>query len=85
MSETKVSKSPPPSESARPPAHPRILYLEGAHDSPVNLRQRLGDEVEIDVVSSPFKALARLARNQYDALYVDAEFFSKAAEVGRLL
>jgi len=51
----------------------------------VNLRQRLGDGVEVDVVGSPFKALARLARYPYDALYVDAEYFSKAAEVGRLL
>ncbi len=85
MSETKVSKNPQPSASAQSPAQPKILYLGDIHGSRVDLRKRLGVGVEIDVVGSPFKALARLAHNPYDALYVDAKYFSKAVELGRLL
>jgi CheY-like chemotaxis protein len=76
-----------PSESkdVAPVGRPRILYLGGTHDSSVNLQKRFGDEVVVVEVGSPIKALARLAHNQYDALYVDADYFSQAADVGRLL
>ena len=76
-----------PSESkdVAPIGRPRILYLGGTHDSSVNLQKRFGDEVVVIEVGSPIKALARLAHNQYDALYVDADYFSQAADVGRLL
>jgi CheY-like chemotaxis protein/PAS domain-containing protein len=71
--------------TVEPSERPRILYLGGARDSWGDLRKRFGDEVEIDEVGSPVKALARMAHKRYDALYVDAEYFSKAVEVGRLL
>jgi CheY-like chemotaxis protein len=73
------------SKDVAPVGRPKILYLGGTHDSSVNLQKRLGDEVVVVEVGSPIKALARLARNQYDALYVDADYFSQAVDVGRLL
>jgi len=67
------------------PARPKILYLGGAHDALVDLQHRLGDDVEIVPLSSSFKALALMGRNDYAGVYVDADHFAEASDVGRLL
>ena len=63
----------------------RILYLGGAHDSLIDLRRRLGDDVEVVELSSSVKALAQMARHDYAAVYVDADYFAEASNVAHLL
>lgn len=83
--EPTVSQSPPSAEQSATPVRPKVLYLGGAHNSQIGLQDRLGDGVEIVEVFSPTKALAQLARKDYAAFYVDADFFAEAANVGRLI
>ena len=66
-------------------AQPKVLYLSGSHDSLVDFRGRLGDEVEIVEVFSPVRALTRVAREEFSAIYCDADHFAEVADVGRLI
>jgi two-component system, sensor histidine kinase SagS len=66
-------------------SRPKILYLGGGHDAQVDLQRRLGDDVEVVPLSSSLKALALMGRNEYAGVYVDAERFAEASDVGRLL
>lgn len=67
------------------PGRPKILYLGGAHDALVDLQHRLGDGVEVVPLSSPLKAMALIGREDCAGVYVDAERFADAGDVGRLL
>lgn len=64
---------------------PKVLYLGGSHDALVDLRSRLGEDVEIIEVFSPVKALTLLAREEFAAIYCDADHFAEVADVGQLL
>lgn len=80
------TSSEPTTSEAEPQASPtRILYLGGASDSAVDLRQRLGSDVEVVEINSTLRALAKVARENFAAVYVDAEYFAEATDVGRLL
>jgi CheY-like chemotaxis protein len=83
VSEPFASKT---SASADDASHrPKILYLGGAHDARVDLQARLGPAVELVEPASSLKALALLGRDDFDGVYVDADRFSEASDVGRLL
>ena len=64
---------------------PKILYLGGGHDPTVDLRTHFGDAVDIVQASSGLRALAKLAHERFSAIYVDADHFSDAMQVGRLV
>lgn len=64
---------------------PKILYLGGAHDARVDLQARLGPTVELVEPASSLKALVLLGRDDFAGVYVDADRFSEASDVGRLL
>lgn len=64
---------------------PRILFVGGAHDAEINLKGRLGADVELVAMPSTAKSLARLGRGDFSAVYVDADHFSAAVDLGRLL
>lgn len=66
-------------------ARPKILYLGSSDDSPLDLTGHFGDDVEVVKTSSPVRALARLARSEFAGVYVDADHFAEAADVGRLI
>ncbi len=66
-------------------AQPKVLYLGGSHDSLVELRGGLGDSVEIVEVFSPVRALTRMAREEFSAIYCDADHFAEVSDVGRLI
>ena len=82
-----VSEAPASKDSATTDgAHrPKILYLGGAHDALVDLQKRLGPEVEVVKLSSSSKALALVSKDEYAGVYVDADRFAEANDVGRFL
>ena len=63
----------------------KILYLGGAHDALLNLQERLGEDVELVPLNSSLKALALMGRGDYAGVFVDADHFTEATDVGRLL
>ena len=85
MSEPIVSPQSDSSECDASTSRPKVLYLGGTHDQLVDIRQRLGEDVEIVEVRSPVRALAQLAREEFAAVYCDADHFAQAADVGELL
>ncbi len=66
-------------------ALPKVLYLGGTHDTVGDIRSRLGDDVEVVEVSSPVKALSQLAQGNFSAIYCDADHFSRATDVVKLI
>jgi len=74
-----------PNQSDISSAQPKVLHLGGSHDSLVDIRRHLGDEVEIVEVLSPVRALTRVAREEFSAIYCDADHFAEVADVGRLI
>lgn len=83
-----VSEAPVSTESASPhDAHhrPKILYLGGGHDAQVELQKRLGAEVDVVEMKSSSKVLALMGRQDYAGVYVDADRFAEANDVGRFL
>ncbi|MCG8451409.1 MAG: PAS domain-containing protein [Pirellulales bacterium] len=85
MPEPIVSPQNASSDSDASSPRPKVLYLGGTHDELVDIRQRFGEEVEIVEVLSPVRALAQLAREDYAAVYCDADHFAQAADVGQLI
>jgi len=85
VSEPFVSQSTVSAESDASSARPKVLYLGGTHDSQVDVRSLLGGDVEIVEVYSPVKALSRLVREDFAAIYCDADHFANASDVGQLL
>jgi CheY-like chemotaxis protein/PAS domain-containing protein len=64
---------------------PRILYLGSAHDTLIDLQQRLGEDADIVPVNSSIKALAMMRQGDFTGVYVGAERIAEASDVGRLL
>ncbi len=64
---------------------PQVLCLGGSNDQVVAIQERFGGDVKVVRVASPMRAIAELARGDYLGVYADAEHFSAAMEVGRLL
>lgn len=77
------NKSASTEDAAAP--RPKILYLGGAHDALVDLQERLGPTVDVVELSSSFKALALMGRDDFAGVYVDADRLADAGDVGRLL
>ena len=79
----------PPASSkaspAKPGGKPRILFVGGAHDAEINLKGRLGSDVDLVAIASTAQSLAKLGRKDFSAVYVDADHFSAAIDLGRLL
>ncbi|NOY42085.1 MAG: response regulator [Planctomycetes bacterium] len=63
----------------------KVLYLGGTHDTVEDIRSRLGDDVEVVEVSSPVKALSLLTQGKFSAIYCDADHFSRATDVVKLI
>lgn len=85
MSKPTVSQPRQSATSDVSSALPKVLFLGGSHDTLIDFRSRLGDEVEIVEVFSPVKALTRLAREEFAAIYCDADHFAEVADVGQLI
>ena len=64
---------------------PKVLYLGGTHDKLIDLRGHLGDDVEIVEVHSPVRVVSEFSRNEYVALYCDADHFTGATNVAQLI
>lgn len=73
------------SATGAPASRAKILYLGGAHDALVDLREHFGEEAEVVELDSSLKALALLSRGDFAGIYVDADKFAEATDVGRLL
>lgn len=80
-----VSSSSAPPEPETSSARPKVLYLGGTHDTLLDVRRRFGDEVEVVDVRSPVRALTQLAREEFAAVYCDADHFAEASDVGKLI
>jgi CheY-like chemotaxis protein len=61
------------------------LYLGGAHDALVNIRSRLGADIDLIELDSSLKAMALIGRMDFAGVYVDADRFAEASDVGRLM
>jgi len=85
VSERIVPEPTASSEGDASSARPRVLYLGGTHEQSVDIRQRFGEDVEIVEVLSPVKALVQLAREDFAAVYCDADHFAQATDVGQLI
>jgi CheY-like chemotaxis protein/PAS domain-containing protein len=83
VSEPSASTTSASTDGALP--RPKILYLGGAHDALIDLQNKLGPGVELVQSSSELKALALLGRSDFAGVYVDADHFADAADVGRLM
>jgi len=66
-------------------ARHRILYVCHPNDSLESLPEALQTSAEVDVVHNPLRALARIAREKYDGVYVAANHLQNAVQLGRLL
>ena len=85
MSKHSVSQTDPAAPGDVSSAAPKVLYLGGSHDAVVDFRRHFGDDVEIVEVFSPVKALTRMAREEFTAIYCDADHVAEVADVGRLI
>ena len=64
---------------------PRILCVADKSHPPAEVTDQLRGTCEVVQVHSAVRALASLARNGYDGLYVTAEHLQEALRLGRLL
>jgi CheY-like chemotaxis protein/PAS domain-containing protein len=71
------------SEGVLPP--PKILYLGGTHDDQLSLHERLGDDVQIVIASSPARALAELSDGEFAGVYADADQFAEVIDVAQVV
>ena len=85
MSKSIVSPNAASSEAESSSQRPKVLYLGGTHDKLIDLRGRLGDGVEIVEVLSPVRVVSELTRDEYAAVYCDADHFVGAADVAQLI
>ena len=67
------------------PPRPKVLCLGGTHDSLIDLRGHLGDDVEVVEVNSPVRVVAEFSRDDYVAIYCDADHFVGATDVAQLI
>ena len=85
MSKLIVSPNDVPNNADLNSLRPKVLYLGGTHDSEIDLRGHLGDDVEIVEVRSPMRVVAELACHDYGAVYCDADHFVGATDVAKLI
>jgi CheY-like chemotaxis protein/PAS domain-containing protein len=64
---------------------PKILYLGGTHDDELALRERLGEDVEVVVATSPASALAKLSDGEFVGVYADADQFAEVIDVAQVV
>jgi CheY-like chemotaxis protein/PAS domain-containing protein len=64
---------------------PRILFLGGAHDDQITLRERLGDDVEIVSTGSVDRALAQLNSGEFAGVYADADHFADVIDIAQVV
>jgi GAF domain-containing protein len=63
----------------------RILFVCNPSDSLESLPEALRSSADVQVVHNPLRALARIAREKYDGVYVAADHLQNAVRLGRLL
>jgi len=63
----------------------RILYVCNPGDSLESLPAGLRETADIITVHNPLRALAKVAREQFDGVYVAADHLQAAVRLGRLL
>ena len=63
----------------------RILYVCSPNDSVEALPASLRKSAEVQIVHNPLRALAKMAREKYDGVYVAAEHLKNAVQLGRLI
>ena len=93
-----VSEPTPPTESGQQDAGgvglnerpKKVLCLSGLAQSADSqaartAREHFGPGVELIQVSSPVRALAKLAHGEFSGVYADAEHFAEAFDAGRLV
>lgn len=85
MSKSIVSPNDVPTDDEMSSPRPKVLYLGGTHDNLIDLRGHLGDDVEVVEVLSPVRVVSELARNDYVAVYCDADHFVGATDVAQLI
>jgi PAS domain-containing protein len=61
------------------------LYLGGIHDEQLALRERLGDDVQIVVATSPARALSDLNSGEFAGVYADAEQFAEVLDIAQIV
>jgi two-component system, sensor histidine kinase SagS len=66
-------------------AKPKILLICDSRDNAEHLLAEAADSHEILVVQNPIRALAHLAREAFDGVYVAAEYLQQTFEIGKLL
>src|SRR5437868_3773394 len=66
-------------------ARHRILFVCNPNNSVESLPEAVRTSAEVDVVHNPLRALARIAREKYDGVYVAADHLQNAVRLGRLL
>ncbi|GMQ80197.1 MAG: response regulator [Planctomycetia bacterium] len=72
-------------ESRGLPEKPKILLLEGDADQGADLRAALTERFQVEVVAGPVRALARLAHEPFDGVYVAKAHLSDAFHLGALV
>jgi len=85
VSKSIVSPTDVPTDADYPSSRPKVLYLGGTHDKLIDLRGHLGDDVEIVEVLSPVRVVSELSRDDYVAVYCDADHFVGATDVAQLI
>lgn len=63
----------------------KILCLTAPGQQVENLRDRFGADVELVEAATPVRALARLTSGGFTGIYADAEHFSNAFDINRLV
>ena len=64
---------------------PRILYVCSPNDSVESLPEALRSTAEVLTVHNPLRALARIAREKFDGIYVTADHLQNTVRLGRLI
>jgi len=85
VSKSIVSPNDVPPDAKNTSPRPKVLCLGGTHDSLIDLRGHLGDDVEVVEVHSPVRVVAELSRDDYDAVYCDADHFVGVTNVAQLI
>jgi len=63
----------------------RILHVGGPGDSAESLPEGLRSSAQVVTVHNPLRALAQMARDKFDGVYVAAEHLQHVVRLGRLL
>jgi CheY-like chemotaxis protein/PAS domain-containing protein len=64
---------------------PKLLLVGESGESAEEMLSAASDSHEIVVVQNPIRALAMLARDRFDGVFVTAKYFQEAFEIGKLL